>query len=167
MWDVRAGGAEGGAPRFLSDVQRNGLLLLVLGLIAVALAYGALIAGVGEWAAPWLLALGSTSVLAGLACLGAARRVTRGARRGATLAVAIAIAFTAVAAGLILALALPPPTATGPLLLGLPRVTTLLLLLTGLVPLLLLPIAFALAFDDDVITEQDLARIRAAASPDA
>ena len=43
-----AGGAESGAPRFLSDVKRNGLLLLVLGLLAVSLAYGALITGVSE-----------------------------------------------------------------------------------------------------------------------
>ena len=158
-----AGGAESGAPRFLSDVKRNGLLLLVLGLLAVSLAYGALITGVGGAAAPWLLALGSTSVLAGLACLGAARR----AARGATLAVAIGIAFTAVGTGLLLALVLPAPTVDGPILLGLPRVTTVLLLLTGLVPLLLLPVAFALAFAEEVLTEQDLERIRAAASPDA
>lgn len=144
-------------------MKRLGLFLLVVGLLAVAIGYGATLSRVGVGMAPWLLAIGSTSVLAGLALIGAARRE----RRSARLAAAIGIAFTAVGAGLVLGLALPPPPADGPLLLGLPRVTTILLLLAGLLPLLLLPIAFALTFDDEVISAVDLERLRSAAKPDA
>jgi len=144
-------------------VRRTGLLLLIAGVLATAIAYAAVLTGVAGEAAPWLLALGAASTLAGIACLGAARARTLGAAaRGRTLGAAIGVAFAAVAAGLLLALAMPAPVADGPLLLGLPRVTALLLLLAGLVPLLLLPIAYAVAFDEEVISERDIERVRAA-----
>lgn len=143
-------------------MRRIGLLLLIAGVIAAAFAYTAVLTGVAGAAAPWLLAVGAASVLAGIACLGAARGRTPGAPRGRTLGVAIAVAFAAVVAGLLLALALPAPAADGPLLLGLPRVTAILLLLAGLVPLLLLPIVYAVAFEDEVISERDIEHVRAA-----
>ena len=143
-------------------MQRIGLLLLVVGLVGVALAYVLVLTGLPAAGAPWLLAAGASAVLAGVACLGAARP-GRSARR---LGFAIALAFIAVGAGLLLALALPAPTTDGALLLGLPRVTTILLLLTGLVPLLVLPIAYAIAFDDEVIAAADLERLRTVAKPD-
>ncbi len=146
-------------------MRRIGLSLLITGLGAVAAAYLLFVAGWSRDVAPWLIALGSAGVLAGLACLGSARGVLRRTpRRTPLLAAAIAFAFLAVAGGLLGALAFPAPAAGDPLLLGLPRATTLLLLLTGAVPLLLLPVAYALAFDDEVLSASDLDRIRTEAA---
>lgn len=128
-------------------MQRIGLFLLTAGLCAVGLAYAAVLAHVVEGVAPLALALGSTATLAGMACLGAARK----ARPGRRLAMAIAVAFVAVGAGLVAGLLLPAPVAEGPLLLGLPRSTAILLLLAGALPLLILPVAYAFFFDDEVI----------------
>jgi hypothetical protein len=134
-------------PAFLFPVRRTGLLLLSAGTAAVAAAYLALLLGApaGGWP-PWLLAPGASAVLAGLAAIGAAREP-----RPRRLAVALAVAFAAVPLGLALGLLLPAPTADAPLLLGLPRATTLLLLCTGLIPLLLLPIAYALTFETEIL----------------
>ncbi len=130
-------------------MPRLGLSLLVVGLLAVAASYAATAAGVAAAVAPFWLALGSTAVLAGLAVLGAAR----GGRATPRLHAAAAVAFASVALGLVLPLASPPPDAATPLLLGLPRPTALLLLLVGLVPLVVLPVAYASAFDREVLPD--------------
>ena len=137
-------------------MQRAGLMLLIVGLLAVGLAYGAALLGVAAAVAPWWLASGSTATLAGLAALGAARR----GRSSPLLGWSIAIAFMSVAAGLLVPLALPAPGAATPLLLGLPRPTAILLLLVGLVPLVMLPIAYAVAFEREVLSDADLAALR-------
>jgi hypothetical protein len=49
------------------------------------------------------------------------------------------------------------------LLFGLPRVTAIMLLVTGFVPLVMLPLAYARAFGRDVLREDDIARIAAQA----
>ncbi|MBL8997483.1 MAG: hypothetical protein JNL44_09225 [Gemmatimonadetes bacterium] len=142
-------------------MRRIGLSLLIAGLGAVVAAYLLFVAGWSRDLAPWLIALGSAGALAGLACLGAARG---GRRRTPRLAAAIALAFLAVAGGVLGALALPPPAAGDPLLLGLPRATALLLTFTGAIPLLLLPVAYAFAFDDEVLSASDLDGIRTEAA---
>lgn len=116
------------------------------GALIVAAAYIATFLG-AEQLAPWALAAGGTLMLAGLGLLGVGPRRPRLAS-----AVLVACAFTF--AGFALALLHAAPTANGPLLLGLPRATTLMLLLTGAVPLLLLPIAYALWFDREVLGDE-------------
>lgn len=101
-----------------------------------------------ETAAPWLMAAGSTLVLTGLGLLGV------GPRRpylGAAVLIACACTFT----GLAIGLAMTPPATDGPLLLGLPRVTALLLLFTGAVPLVLLPIAYGVLFRREVLRDDE------------
>jgi hypothetical protein len=137
-------------------MHRAGLLLLSFGTLGVAVAYGAVLLGVGGTAAPWWLASGTTAVLAGLASLGAARH----GRRTPILAVAIAASFVSVSAGFLIPLAMPAPNATTPLLLGLPRPTAILMLLVHLVPLVLLPVAYGLAFEREVLDDADLATLR-------
>ena len=141
-------------------MQRIGLFLLTAGLLAVAFAHAAVLAHFAEGGAPFALAVGSTATLAGIAVLGAARR----GRSASPLALALAVAFLAVAMGLVAGLLLPVPTADGPLLLGLPRVTAILLLLAGALPLLLLPVAYALFFDEAVLDDGDIDRVHEAAA---
>lgn len=105
-------------------------------------AYGLSFAGASPLA-PWLLAAGATLVLTGLGLLGAGERAPRLA---AAVLIACALTFTGFAAALLM----KPHVAGGVLLLGLPRATTLMLLLTGLVPLVMLPIAYAVLFQREV-----------------
>lgn len=137
-------------------MRRAGLSFLVLGLLAVAASYAAVLAGVALRAAPWWLALGTTAVLAGMAALGIARR----GRTAPRLAGAIAVCFASVAVGLAIPLILAPPASGDPLLLGLPRPTAILLALVGLLPLLFLPLAYAAAFEREVLSDADLAALQ-------
>jgi hypothetical protein len=137
-------------------MHRAGLSLLVLGLLAIATAYTALLANAFTHTAPWWLALGTSSVLTGMAVLGIARR----GRATPLLARALSVCCASVAVGLVVPLLLPPPVAGDPLLLGLPRPTAILLVLAGLLPLVLLPIAYAVAFEREVLSEGDLADLR-------
>lgn len=73
-------------------------------------------------------------------------------RRLATVAWVITVLL---AVGLGIALAAAPPTPDGPLLLGLPRSTAILLIVVGLVPLVLLPLAWAATFDREVMGDGD------------
>jgi hypothetical protein len=123
-------------------MSRAPILLLALGALLVAAAYALQFASTVE-AAPWLMAAGSTLVLTAFGLLGVGR-----SRPYLSAAVLVACACTF--AGFAVALALQPPVADGPLVVGLPRVTALLLLLTGGVPLVLLPVAYAMCFRREV-----------------
>lgn len=128
--------------------QRLPIAVLGLGAIAVATAYGLAFGGVAGTLGPWCLAFGSVLVLTGLGLLGAGPRAPR-----LQAAVLVACAFTF--GGFALGLVASAPTPDGPLLLGLPRTTALLLLFAGAVPLVLLPLAYAWAFPREVVRPDD------------
>lgn len=119
--------------------------LIFVGALAVATAYLATFAGPLALA-PWMLAAGSTLILTGLGLLGVGP-----GRPRLTGAVLVACALTF--AGFAVALLQSAPTADGPLWLGLPRATALMLVITGAVPLVLLPIAYGLWFDREVMDD--------------
>lgn len=116
--------------------------ILMLGAVAVVGAYLLGFAGAPAMA-PWLLAIGATLILTGLGLLGAGPRAPR-------LAAAVLVACACTLLGFAVALTLAPHAAGGPLLFGLPRATALMLLLTGGIPLVLLPLAYAWAFPREV-----------------
>ncbi|MBX3174450.1 MAG: hypothetical protein KF709_08545 [Gemmatimonadaceae bacterium] len=123
--------------------QRLPIALLGLGAISVATAYGLAFGEVTGALGPWCLAFGAMLTLAGLGLLGAGPRAPR-------LQAAVLLACSFTFAGFALALAAAAPEAAGPMLLGLPRSTAVLLLLAGAVPLILLPLAYAWAFPREV-----------------
>lgn len=125
--------------------QRISVSLIAAGSLGVLAAYGLTFIGTSS-AAPWLLACGATLVLAGIGLLGAGARSPR-------LAAAVLVACGCTFSGFAYALAALAPVADGPLLLGLPRVTMLMLLVSGAVPLVLLPLAYAWAFPREVAHE--------------
>ena len=132
------------------------MIALVVGLLGIVGAYVGVLLGLTSPLVPMLMALGTTAVLAGIAQLAIVR--AGGATR--TLARTVRWVFGAMAAGFVGVLLLPAPVAGGPLLLGLPRLTAILLLSVGALPLVVLPIAYARAFDAEVMP-------RGVRSPDA
>jgi hypothetical protein len=125
--------------------QRPALALVSVGSLGVLAAYVLTFMGTSP-VAPWLLASGATLVLTGIGLLGAGPRSPR-------LSAAVLIACGCTFAGFAYALASSAPVANGPLLLGLPRVTMLMLLCSGAVPLVLMPLAYAWAFPREVARE--------------
>lgn len=108
------------------------------------------------WAA-YALSFGIGALLSGLLILGA-RREGRISPRLAWLFLATG---TWVAGGLVLLLALPGSGGgDAALFLGLPARAAFLLLGIGLVPGLVIPLAYALVFDGDTLSEDDLRRLR-------
>ena len=141
--------------------RRNSLLALFLGTLACAAAYAsAFLPGDPPGWSPWALGIGTAVVMVAASALGAARADTGIGR----LKLPFAIAFLIVAGGFAAVLSMPAPDAANPtLFLGLPAGAAIVILGIGLLPLLVLPIAYALTFEDMTLSEADLARVREAA----
>jgi len=136
------------------------LRLLFVSLALVALAYaGVLLPGDTPAWPPWLLAVGSNGAIMTLMALGAIRRD----RLPRALAWTFATLFVLCAGAFVAALALPANEgAGGPLLLGLPVRTAIVLYGVGIVPIFVLPFAYALTFESSTLSDDDLRRVREA-----
>jgi hypothetical protein len=141
--------------------RRNSLLALLAGTLAIAAAYAsAFLPGDPPTWAAWALGIGSAVVMVAASALGAAR-TDRGLGR---LKLPFALTFLIVAGGFALVLSMPGVDPANPtLFLGLPPRAAVVLLGIGLLPLLVLPIAYALTFEDMTLNESDWARVREAA----
>jgi len=123
----------------------------------IALAYAsAFIPGGATWGA-WSMVLGLATMVVSLMTLGVLRK-GRGVGR---LALPLAFTFVVIVAGFGAALLLPAEGGGARLLLGLPLRAALVLYGVGLLPMLVLPLAYALTFDAMTLSEDDLARVRA------
>src|SRR5687768_12519939 len=131
-------------------------------MAAIGAAYAVAVASgsTPSWSS-WIMAGAASFALVSTLALGAARsdQPQAGLRRlllpfGAVLVIMLG----AFAAALLLS------AAGEPLLLGLPRRAAIVLYGVGLLPALILPIAYALTFDDLTLTEADIDRVRAAAT---
>ncbi|HEX6060110.1 MAG TPA: hypothetical protein VFZ11_13950 [Gemmatimonadaceae bacterium] len=135
--------------------------LALLSIFAAALAVLAvqlaafLPGGLPAWAAP-ALAAAIALALPALLALGAARN-DRGLGR---LLWPFLATFVILAGGFGAALFLPPESAADPLWFGLPRRAAIVLVGIGLLPMLVLPLAYAAAFDEHTLRPEDIARIR-------
>ena len=133
---------------------------LALGTLAIAVAYASAFrdGGAPGWAA-WAMALGVPLDLVATMILGASRR---GRLPASTLA-AFALVGVMLAGGFALALALPADLgAAEPLWLGLPRRAAVIVYGVGLLPVIVLPVVYALTFDAQTLTPEDQARVEAA-----
>ncbi len=107
--------------------------------------------------APWLLATGIPGALGSIIVLGAVRN------RGGVGRLAIPIAFVTVTltAGFCLALGLPAAEgAESVLWLGLPARAAIVVYGIGLMPALILPIAYALTFATQTLNAKDVEHVR-------
>ncbi|HEX9606924.1 MAG TPA: hypothetical protein VF962_06810 [Gemmatimonadaceae bacterium] len=141
--------------------RRAALIALFFGILAVAAGYLAAFStsGTPVWAA-WLLALGIPAALGAIMILGA----TRGRRGIGPLKIPFAFVVVVLVIGFGAALALP--AAEGPLStlwLGLPARAAIVIYGVGLLPIVVLPIAYALTFETQTLSAEDVERVRALA----
>ena len=134
------------------------LLASSCGLVAVAYATMFASAAPPAWA-PVALAIGANGVIMTLMAIGAVRHDTM----PRSLAMTFIGLFVLCAGAFVVALLLPPQEgAGGALLLGLPLRTAIVLYGVGVVPIAILPLAYALTFESSTLSEGDLKRVRAA-----
>jgi hypothetical protein len=153
------------APRRIDFTRRAARSTLAASIVAVAMAYGAAFTpgGAPVWA-PWLLAIGVPAALVAVMILGAAR----GQRGIGKLKAPFAFVFLVLATGFCLALALP--VSEGPsseLWLGLPARAAIVLYGIGLLPIIVLPVAYALTFDTQTLDASDIDKVRELAKSNA
>jgi hypothetical protein len=140
--------------------RRQALAAIVASTLAIAIAYASAFSagGAPPWSA-WLFAAGTTGAVVATMALGAIRP----GRGLGPLVLPFALMTTMLAAGFAALFVLPDAGAAEPLLLGLPRRAAILLYGIGLLPTLVLPIAYALTFAEQTLRPEDLARVVAAA----
>lgn len=140
-------------------MKRILLRLLVASCCFVALSYAAVFTGARAGWAPWTLAIGANGVIMSLMAIGAVRHDAL----PRSLVWTFSGLFALCAGAFLTALALPAAEgAHGVLLFGLPLRTAIVLYSVGVVPILILPLAYALTFESSTLSEGDLDRVRAA-----
>jgi hypothetical protein len=147
--------------------RRTALAGLLAGTLMLAAGYGsAFLPGPPPAWAAWALGTGSSLVMVASMALGAVRP----GKGVGNLKWAFAFVFVVLAGGFAAVMLLPAEAPGAPLYFGLPLRAAIILVGIGLLPLLVLPMAYALTFDEMTLSEDDLARVRAAAlalRPDA
>ncbi len=134
-----------------------GVLFLSAILIAVAYVVAIIVDPVPTWAA-WALMIGTSTIMLATTVLGA----SRGTAGVGKLALPFAMMFLVLLVGFGAVLVLPPDAPNAALWFGLPRRAAIVLYGIGILPLFVLPFAYALTFDSLTLSEEDLARVRAA-----
>ncbi|HXG72564.1 MAG TPA: hypothetical protein VNJ04_18325 [Gemmatimonadaceae bacterium] len=143
-------------------MKKIALLALFLSMVAMGVAYAAaIVTGTTEAWSAWVLAIATSIAMTATMTIGAVRTGKRNGGLG-RLIVPFAIVLVILLGAFTLALTLP--AAGEPLLLGVPRRAAIVLYGIGLLPLFILPAAYALTFDEMTLTEDDLARVREAAA---
>ncbi|MEP7000333.1 MAG: hypothetical protein ABI969_07625 [bacterium] len=134
------------------------LLVTSCGLVAIAYVSMFVSATPPAWA-PISLAIGANGVIMTLMAIGAVRHDTM----PRSLVWTFLGLFVLCAGAFVVALLLPAHEGPGgPLLLGLPMRSAIVLYSVGVVPIAILPLAYALTFESSTLSEDDLVRVRAA-----
>lgn len=128
-----------------------GSMLLLAGSYASAFLPGGAPAFV-----PWVFATATAGSMIAVLLLGVARR---GLRLG-ILGWVFAFCFLCVAGGFWLALAAEPVRAGATFWAGLPKGAATILFVVGLLPMVVLPMAYALTFDDVTLNDAELEALR-------
>jgi hypothetical protein len=138
--------------------RRSALIALFVGVLAIAGGYAAAFTkgGTPSWA-PWVLALAIPLSLGAIMILGAAR----GAHGIGQLKLPFLFVVAILAVGFCAALALPATESQlSRLWLGLPARAAVVIYGVGLLPIVVLPIAYALTFDTQTLSAEDVERVR-------
>ncbi|MEA2707114.1 MAG: hypothetical protein QOH22_1902 [Gemmatimonadaceae bacterium] len=142
-----------------TDTTRTAALIaLCVAIAAIAIGYAAAFrqSGTPPWA-PWLLALGIPISLGAIMILGAAR----GQKGIGPLKLPFLFVVAVLAIGFCAALALPATESPlAELWLGLPARAAVVIYGVGLLPIVVLPVAYALTFDTQTLSAEDVERVR-------
>jgi hypothetical protein len=142
----------------VDNTRRAALVALLIGIVAIAIGYAAAFVpeGTPAWA-PWLLALGIPVSLGAIMILGAAR-----GRAGiGPLKYPFAFVVAVLAVGFCAALAIPATESPlSRLWLGLPERAAIVIYGIGLLPIIVLPVAYALTFEAQTLSAEDVERVR-------
>jgi len=141
-----------------NQTKRVARLAITIATLAIAVGYASAFmpGGAPTWA-PWLLALGIPGALGGIMVLGAARE------RGGVGRLAIPFGFVIVTLVVGFCLALGLPANEGPaseLYLGLPLRAAIVVYGIGLMPVVVLPVAYALTFGTQTLSAEDVERVK-------
>jgi len=141
--------------------RRAALVTLFIAIVGIAVGYASAFkkGGAPSWGA-WLLAIGIPVALGAVMILGAAR----GEQGIGSLKFPFAFVVLVLAIGFCAALALP--ATEGPLSklwLGLPARAAIVIYCVGLLPIIVLPVAYALTFETLTLSSEDVDRVRAVA----
>ena len=140
------------------------LSVLAVAAVAIAAAYASVLLGrpgPASWA-PWSFALGVPATIVAIMVLGASRGRAGGIGR---LLFPMVFVGLALSSGFALALGLPANEGeTTTLVLGLPLRAAIILYGIGLMPIVVLPVAYALTFETQTLNAADVERVRAAAA---
>lgn len=142
-------------------MKKGALVVLILSMAAIGLAYAAVFvsAGAATWSA-WVMAIATPLAMVSTMTLGAARTGKANSGLG-RLVIPFAVVLLIMLGAFTLAFILP---ASGePLLLGIPRRAAIVMYGIGVIPVFILPLAYAVTFDELTLTEDDIERVREAA----
>jgi len=137
-------------------MRKHALSLVVAGTLAIAAAYALAFVPGASTVGAWLMALGLATMIVSLMTLGA----VRAGRSLGALRIPLLITFVAIAGCFIAALSLPAEGAGSAVVLGFPLRAAIVIYGVGLVPLVMLPVVYAMTFDEMTLSEDDLARVR-------
>ena len=141
----------------MNSSKKVALFGILIGTVAIAAGYAAAFSagGTPAWAA-WMLALGIPVSIGGVIVLGAAR----GRSGVGRLWIPIAFVIITLALGFGLALGLPAnESGTSALWLGLPARAAIIIYGIGLMPAVVLPVAYALTFETQTLSDEDVERV--------
>ncbi len=139
-------------------VKSAALAAIVASIVAILIGYAAAFVpgGAPSWA-PWLLAIGIPGSIGGIIVLGA----SRGSSGARALTIPIVFVTVTLAIGFALALALPAnESATSKLWLGLPARAAIVIYGIGILPAIVLPLAYAMTFDSHTLRAEDVDRVK-------
>jgi hypothetical protein len=149
-----------GDDRPIDITRRFARFGIVISITLIAAGYASAFkpGGAPTWA-PWLLAIGIPGALGSIMALGAAR-----GRAGiGKLKIPFAFVFIVLTLGFCLALGMAEETPSSDLWLGLPHRAAIVIYGIGLLPIVVLPVAYALTFDTQTLSQSDIDRVRALA----
>jgi hypothetical protein len=142
----------------MTRARRAAVVVLFVSISAIAIAYGAALVTRGaSTLAPWIAAIAVPISLTAIMILGA----VRGDKGIGRLAIPFGFVALILIVGFLAALILPATeSATSSLWLGLPVRAAIVIYGIGVLPIIVLPVAYALTFETQTLTAQDVERVR-------
>jgi len=137
--------------------RKAAIVALFLSILTIAVAYGSAFrkSGTPGWS-PWVVAIAVPIAIVAIMILGAARDAGVG-----RLKVPFAFVALNLILGFVAALALPATEgAASGLFLGLPLRAAIVIYGVGLLPIFVLPVAYALTFETQTLSAADVERVR-------